>query len=148
MVAEYGEGPEWRLQNGEPGNDIEPGQRRPGDPIRAGVVAQQNDQVGAERVRRLDDSGHPVEGHVRRADMAGGARRDREREVARPGRRREGVTLHAQAKTGLDGEGVAAKPRERGGRAGDRLENGSATRQAHDPIQSIRASSFSIQKPP
>ena len=90
--------------------------------VAGGEVAQQDDDVGFQRIGVGDDAADALGGHGRAAGVHVGDDADAEIEVARPVGRGDAVARHLQPPVRLDGEAVAGQPHHAGAGEAERLQ--------------------------
>ena len=97
---------EWRLELSEERRRVLDGYLPCHPAMAGGIVAQQQNEIGSERVGGFDNTLEMRQAHIGFAHMDIGQGRDAQLEIRRPALRRQFITLHAQKKARLDAEAI------------------------------------------
>ena len=89
VIAEDRIAAERRLERHERRHDLRPIRPDAEQPIGVGIVAEEEDQVGLERIRDLDDAAHPRHRHRRHPGVEIGEDDEPEAKARRPAGRRQ-----------------------------------------------------------
>jgi hypothetical protein len=128
VVSENRKGTERRLEATHHVGEIAHRDGAGDEAVPGRVIAEQEDEIGLERVRGVHDSRHAIERHVGLAPMHVGDDRDRQVQIGGPLRRVGSVTRHREPMARFDPDRVGAGCRKSKGRADEPFQESASAR--------------------